>query len=115
MLAVIGLIVPEFVHLPDPAFSFSLPTEAFFNVPQAGLAQILIFIGALEMKSHKGKVGPQDMDLSGIPGDLGFNPLGLKFDEKMRLRELKHCRLAMVRFQKLLFPLYLLAQTVIRS
>lgn len=102
MLAIIGLIVPEFVHLPNEAFSFTLPTEAFFNVPKGGLAQIFLFCGIAELIGHKGKITYSDMDHSGTPGDMGFNPLGMKYDERMRLREIKNGRAAMLGLSGLL-------------
>jgi hypothetical protein len=93
MLASLGLIVQEFVHLPAPAFTNPLGTEAFFQVPVGGLAQIFLFCGVVELISNKGKVTYGDMfegDNAGrIPGDLGFNPMGLKVTDSMRLRELK--------------------------
>ncbi len=56
MLAFLGIIVQEFVHLPDPVFSNPVATEAFFQVPQAGLWQILALIGFLEVFLHRGKI-----------------------------------------------------------
>lgn len=95
-------VVPEFIHLPAPAFSYSLPTEAFYNVPKGGLAQIFLFCGICELIGHKGKITYGDFDGSGIPGDMGFNPLNYKFDESMRLREIKNGRLAMLGLSGLL-------------
>jgi hypothetical protein len=47
-----------------------------------------------ELIGHNGQITYGDM-FSGsnkdkIPGDLGFNPLGLKFGEKLRLNEIKN-------------------------
>jgi Chlorophyll A-B binding protein len=95
MLAVAGLIAQELVHLPDAAFSNPLATEAFFQVPVGGLAQIFLFCGLCELIGHKGKITYGDMltaeNADRIPGDLGFNPLNVKIDERMRLREIKVC------------------------
>ncbi len=48
---------------------------------------------------------------SGVPGDLGFDPLGLKPSdpeawEKTQLRELKNGRLAMIAIAGMLFAEY---------
>ncbi|CAN8075891.1 unnamed protein product [Agarophyton chilense] len=96
MLAFLGFIVQEFVHLPGPQFANPVATEAFFQVPSAGLWQIFLFCGLSEFILHKGKITYLNMFEDGaVPGQLGFNPMGLKFDEKTRLREIKNGRLAM--------------------
>jgi hypothetical protein len=100
MLAVVGLIVPEFVHLPAEAFSYSLPTEAWTHVPVGGLFQIFLFCGLCELVGHGGKITYADMftgdNANKIPGDLGFNPMNMKFDEKLRANEIRNGRLAMI-------------------
>eukprot|EP00177_Eucheuma_denticulatum_P008673 GFKZ01015770.1.p2 GENE.GFKZ01015770.1~~GFKZ01015770.1.p2 ORF type:complete len:221 (+),score=35.39 GFKZ01015770.1:462-1124(+) len=97
MLAFVGMLVQEFVHLPDEMFSNPLATEAVFQVPAAGLWQIFLFCGLAEFVLHKGKVTYSDMFEDGAePGKLGFNPMGIKYDDAMRLREIKNGRLAMV-------------------
>lgn len=97
----VGLLVQEFVHLPDKAFSSPLATEAFFQVPTGGLFQIFLFCGLCELIGHRGKVTYADMftgdGKNRTPGELGFNPLGVKYDESMRLREIK-VRLHGIRF-----------------
>lgn len=61
MLAFLGMLVQEFVHLPGPQFANPLATEAFFQVPKGGLVQIVIFCGLLEFIAHKGKMTYGDM------------------------------------------------------
>lgn len=96
MLAFLGMIVQEFAHLPSETFSNPVATEAFFQVPAAGLWQIFLFCGLAETILHKGKISYLDMFEGGaVPGELGFNPMGIKYNDKMRLRELKNGRLAM--------------------
>lgn len=51
--------------------------------------------GVCEFVGHAGKVTYGNMftgdNKDKIPGDLGFNPLNMKFDEKLRLNEIKVC------------------------
>lgn len=95
MLAFVGLIVQEFVHLPAEAFSNPLATAAFFDVPTGGLFQIFLFCGICELVGHRGQVTYGDMfdgdNKDRIPGDLGFNPMGIKYSETQRLQEIKVC------------------------
>lgn len=96
MLGFIGIIVQEFVHLPDPAYSNPLATDAFTQVPAAGLWQIFLFCGLCEFILHKGKISATDMFSSGAtPGELGFNPMNLKMTDDIKLKEIKNGRLAM--------------------
>jgi hypothetical protein len=89
----VGILAQEFVHLPDKAFSSPLATEAFFQVPVGGLFQIFLFCGLCELVGHRGKITYTDMftgDNAGrVPGELGFNPMGIKFSETQRLQEIK--------------------------
>lgn len=96
MLAFLGMLVQEFFHLPNEMYSNPVATEAFFQVPSAAIWQIFLFCGLCEMVLHKGKVAYTEMFTGdAVPGELGFNPMGLKFDNRMRLAELKNGRLAM--------------------
>ena len=96
MLAFLGMLVQEFVHLPDAAFSNPVATEAFGQVPAGGLWQIFIFCGIAEFILHKGRVSYTDMFTDGAePGKLGFNPMNLKISDRIRLAEIKNGRLAM--------------------
>ncbi|PXF44052.1 Fucoxanthin-chlorophyll a-c binding protein A, chloroplastic [Gracilariopsis chorda] len=97
MLAFLGFLVQEFVHLPGPEFANPVATEALFQVPAAGLWQIFLFCGLMEFIGHKGKITYVNMFEDGaVPGELGFNPMGLKITERVKLQEIKNGRLAMV-------------------
>lgn len=96
MLAFLGMLVQEFVQLPNEMYSNPLATQAFFQVPSAAIWQIFLFCGICEMVGHRGKVAYTDMFSDGaVPGELGFNPMGLKYDDRMKLAEIKNGRLAM--------------------
>lgn len=96
MLAVVGILAQEFVHLPDAQFSNPVATEALKQVPLFGLWQIFIACGIVEVVSYNGKMAYSDMfEDGGVPGDLGFNPLGMSPSDEMRLKEVKNGRLAM--------------------
>ncbi|CAN8074008.1 unnamed protein product [Agarophyton chilense] len=92
MLATLGILVQEFVHLPGPMFQESNPIKAIYAVPIEGWIQILAFISIVELVTFKATFE------SG--GKLGFDPLGLgKGDTKeLELKELKNARLAMIAF-----------------
>lgn len=96
MLAIAGILAQEFVHLPAPQYANPLATGALAQVPSAALWQILLFCGLCEFVGHKGKISYVDM-FSGdaVPGELGFNPMGLKVTDDMKLKEIKNGRLAM--------------------
>jgi hypothetical protein len=82
----VGMIVQDFVHLPGgPAFSESNPIAAIYAIPVEGWVQILTAVSLVELATFKKTY------TSG--GDLGFNPLKLKADDSMRLKELKNGRL----------------------
>lgn len=96
MLAFVGIIVQEFVHLPGPQFQNPLATEAVYQVPTAGLWQIFLFCGLCEFVLHRGRMSTTDMFNDGaVPGELGFNPMNLKMTDDIRLKEIKNGRLAM--------------------
>jgi hypothetical protein len=62
-------------------------------VPPLGIAQIVGVVGLIEWRTGKGIEGAR------IPGDIGFDPLGLSeegISEKYALAELKNGRLAMI-------------------
>jgi hypothetical protein len=98
MLAVVGFIVQEFIHLPGDVFSNPHPMQAIGQVPVAGWVQIFLLVAILEM-----------IDIAAIketlqgnrePGYFGFDPLGLAKDKQAHdrylLSELKNGRLAMI-------------------
>lgn len=73
MLAFLGVLVQEFVHLPAPQFANPVATEAFFQVPAGGLWQIFLACGLVEFISHRGKLSYSDMfDGGREPGNFGF-------------------------------------------
>ena len=63
MLAVVGYLVQQYVHLPSPdgRYDVSNPIDAVFAVGASPLIQIFVGIGALESINHKGKLGMSDM------------------------------------------------------
>jgi len=111
MLAVLGFVVQELVHLPGPQFQESNPILAIGRVPVAGWAQILAFISFIEMATFKSQY-----DLS-TPGDLGFDPLKLAKDsstkKKMAEYEIAHCRAAMIGFAGFLMQILVTGRPIV--
>lgn len=93
MLAFLGLLVQEFVHLPGSMFQNPVGTEAMKQVPLAAWPQIVLFCGVLELVTMRGDytylqyVKNQDKH---VPGDFGFNPLNLSTDRRMKEAEVKY-------------------------
>lgn len=95
MLAIVGLITEEYIHLPGEAYQNSDPFGAVSTVGFGVNVQILLGIGIVELanfyKHYDGST----------PGDLGWD-LGLlkgKSEaqiQKAKEQEIKHARLAMV-------------------
>ena len=113
MLAVIGFLVGEKVEGSSFLFDASISGPAITHitqVPDGFWAVIIAFIGAYEAsRAEAGWVDPADcpVDQPGLllddymPGDLKFDPLGLKPEdpeefEIMQTKELQHGRLAML-------------------
>lgn len=100
MLACLGMLVQEFVHLPGgKAFSESNPLKACQAVPIEGWVQIIAAISIYELATFKRTYEKG--------ADLGFDPLN-KNDASMALKEVKNGRLAMLAsigmiFQTLVF------------
>ncbi len=99
MLAVVGLIVPEFVRIPGAQFSFdAIPNvlDAHDALLDTSMKQILLWISFAEVCSLGALSNMNEFDRS--PGDFGFDPLGLYPKEaskrkEMQLKELKNGRL----------------------
>jgi len=113
MLAVIGFLVGESVEGSSFLFDAQISGPAithFTQVPDGWDALIVTFIGAAEaQRAQIGWVDPADAsyDQPGLlrddyyPGDIGFDPLGIKPEDPEELntmitRELQNGRLAML-------------------
>jgi hypothetical protein len=119
MLAALGQITQSFVRIGDPVFSEgSKPLKALEQVlterPLAAV-QILGFIFAAEALGQFNQVKD-----GAVPGDLGFDPLGLKPEdpetwEKVQMRELKNGRLAMLAIAGMLYTEFITGNGVIEA
>lgn len=101
MLATLGFIVQELVHLPGPMFQEANPFKAIYTVPIEGWAQILVVISLVELATFKSTYE------SGA--DLGFDPMGMGKPSDMpalQLKELKNGRLAMMAFLGFVFQVF---------
>jgi len=113
MLAVIGFLVGEKVEGSSFLFDAQISGPAITHitqVPDGFWPVIIAFIGAAEAsRAEAGWVDPADcpVDQAGLlkddymPGDLRFDPLGLKPEDEeefmiMQTKELQHGRLAML-------------------
>jgi len=113
MLATIGFLVGEAVEGSSFLFDAQITGPAISHlsqVPPPFWILLTIGIGAAEqVRLEKGWVDPADVpvDQPGllradyIPGDIGFDPLGIKPEDPeefitMQTKELQHCRLAMI-------------------
>lgn len=90
MLACLGWLVAELVHLPDKQFSNPVALDAIYQVPVAGWIQILVAISVVELATFKMVYDPKR-----AAGQFGFDPLKLD-SPTMRLKEVKNGRLAMI-------------------
>ncbi|GKY91089.1 chlorophyll A-B binding protein [Mayamaea pseudoterrestris] len=103
MLATLGFVAQEYITLPGMIHvdDSNLAPEA---AGISSMLQIVFGIGILEFWSNKGKVTMEDMfdDPARVPGELGFDPMGLgkgktkEQSEKLQLQEIKNGRLAML-------------------
>lgn len=101
MLATLGWIVADFVHLPGDIHEVTSLAAHDVAVKSGALAQILIWTSIAEAISVIAI--SQMLEGSGRqPGDFKFDPLNFAKDEqslkKMQLSELKNGRLAMLAF-----------------
>lgn len=96
MLACVGWFVAEFVHLPHPRLSNPVALEAARDIPRGLWATIIICISLVEILTFN-----KMLESGRRAGDLDFDPLKLD-SPTMRLREVKHGRLAMLSIRTLL-------------
>jgi light-harvesting complex I chlorophyll a/b binding protein 4 len=100
MLATVGFVVQQFVTLPGMVHvddSNQAPTEAGISP----MLQIVFGLGIMEWWTNKGNMSMETMfsDPSRVPGNLGFDPMGMSkngMSEDMQLKEIKNGRLAML-------------------
>lgn len=103
MLATLGFVTTQYVSLPG------VPHVADSNMAPLAVGigpmlQIVFWVGLLEIWTNKGNITMLTMfeDPDRVPGDLGFDPLGLSVGktqeqkDEMALKELKNGRLAML-------------------
>ena len=99
MLAVVGMVVPEFVRIPGEQFSFeAIPKviDAHDALLDTSMKQILLWISLWEAMSFAALANMNEFDRA--PGDFGFDPLKLMPTDpakkkEMQLKELKNGRL----------------------
>lgn len=95
MLAIVGLVTEEYIHLPGEAYQNSDPFGAVSSVGLGVNIQILLAIGIIELSNfYKHYDGSE-------PGDLGWTAgllKGKSAEEIMKVKEqeVTHCRLAMI-------------------
>lgn len=91
MLATLGMLVQELVHLPSPQFAEPNFLKAIYAVPVEGWVQIITIISIIELASFKKTYE--------TGADLGFDPLGMGKGsslDALKLKEVKNARLAML-------------------
>ena len=97
MLATVGFVVQEYVHIPGEAYQNPHPLQAPWTVPMAANLQILLLAGAIELATA-------DKTYGDTPWDLGFDPLCFQEGktqaqlDDLALKELTNGRLAMMAF-----------------
>ena len=90
-------------------------------MPAEGLAQIVIFMGWLEIIGNKGKYSMSEMfaDPARAPGNLGFDPLKFGANaatrERLEMAELKNGRLAMLAFSGMIHQTFVTGKPLFAS
>ena len=103
MLATLGFVVQQFVTLPG----YTHVDDSNLGPTAVGLEpmlQIVLWMGVLEFWTNKGNVTMETMftDPARVPGNLGFDPMGLMVgktkeeQELLQYKEIKNGRLAML-------------------
>jgi light-harvesting complex I chlorophyll a/b binding protein 1 len=107
MLAVVGVVVSSFVHLPGDVHQVGVVAAHDAAVKSGSLNQVLLWSSIFELVSLKAVV--ETLEGSGrAPGYFGFDPLKLsegkseKIQNQYALSELKNGRLAMLAFSGLI-------------
>lgn len=103
MLATVGFVMQQYVTIPGYTHVDD-SNMAPGAVGVSAMLQIVLWMGVLEFWTNKGNVTMETMfeDPARVPGDLGFDPMGLgkgkseEEMEKLQLQELKNGRLAML-------------------
>jgi len=111
MLAFVGFLVGEKVEGSSFLFDSTITGPGinhFAQVPSPFWETLVLFIGIAEVyRAQVGWVSPSDSAEQFLirddytPGDIGFDPLGLRPEdpaefEAMQVKEIQHCRLAML-------------------
>jgi light-harvesting complex I chlorophyll a/b binding protein 4 len=100
MLATVGFVAQQFVTLPG----MTHVDDSNLAPAAAGISpmlQIVLGLGIVEWWTNKGNITMENMfeDPNRIPGNIGFDPLGMGKNgasEEMQLKEIKNGRLAML-------------------
>lgn len=91
MLAALGMLVQEIVHLPNPMYAEPNPLKAIYSVPVEAWVQIILVICLIELATFKKTYEDG--------ADLGFDPLNMGKGgnlKELQLKEVKNGRLAMI-------------------
>lgn len=108
MLGALGMVVQEFVHLPNHLYANPLPAGAFNDVPALALWQIFAFCGLFELATYAGNVNyPMMLEFfdkhpERVGGTFGLDftkfagPMDGEKAKRLRTSEIKNGRLAML-------------------